>query len=539
MIIRPGDPDFWNPEAFLPMLKVRSKTEGMIPFRLWSHQRILAASVRRAVAERKWLVHIKSRQTGSSTFFAGIVYQHAAFRKGCWAAILAHKKPTARNLAEMCNRYWRSTPKSIRPERHGRVKRTLEFPRLDSRIDVASVRDSEPLRGDTVQILLATELSSWLDSAGEDAWISARNAVPDVGGFILAESTPRHLDDQLHQVVKEAEMPNSKWHKIFIPWTMIDEYRTEPPPGWKPNAMVQGYWDRHPQMQVSHAVWMQQVGLAKCAYKLNRFRAEFPIDETDCWLSPGESIYDRSALRKMIYSIDGSTNISESNDEYQEYQAPVEGHKYVIFVDPAASWSKRDYFAVVVLDCTDCSQAAELLGHKNAWEMAQFLAKTGRRYNEAMLYVEANGVGEGILSNLIDNPKLKYRRVFHRTSRQVGGGVATIPGWWSSEKTKRAAEGALQDLLIDGSLTIHSVRSVKQLMNYRGTWGKRRDSYGGHYDLANAWAGAAWAYMKTPIHGRWGKGKVSAKEEAQIAWEKFMERIEPQKDSDSPWGDHL
>ena len=540
-LFTPNDPNFWEPENFLPMLKVRSKGAGLVPFRLWPHQAIMSAAVKKAVAERKWLVHIKSRQTGSSTFFSGIVYQHAAFRKGCWAAILAHKKNTAGSLAEMCNRFWRSTPREIRPERHGRVKRTLEFPKIDSRIDIASVMDAEPLRGETIQVLLATEISSWSDGTGEDAWISARNAVPSKGGFILAESTPKHLDDQLHQVVKEAERPHSQWIKCFIPWTMIHEYRLDPPPGWKPSRVIQDYWDSNPQMTTEQAVWMMQGGLPKCAYKIQRVRAEYPVDESDCWLSQGEAIYDRIRLRQMLNNLDGGTALAEDTNEYQEYRAPQKGHKYVIFVDPAASWSKRDLFAIVVLDCTDCSQSAEFLGHKNAWELAHLLAQTGRRYNDATIYVEANGVGEGILSHLIDNPKIRYRRVYHRASRSLGGGASTIPGWWSSEKSKRAAEGHLQDLIVDGSLTIYSVRSLRQLINYRGTWGKRRDSYGGHYDLANAWAGAAWAYMHTPTGGRWGKETQTPAQEAKVAWDRLMEKISPDPSGkgETPWGDHL
>ncbi|QDP54543.1 MAG: hypothetical protein Unbinned2514contig1000_35 [Prokaryotic dsDNA virus sp.] len=396
------------------------------------------------------------------------------------------------------------------------------------------------MRGDTIQVLLATEVSSWADAAGEDAWISARNAVPDKGGFIMAESTPRHLDDQLHLVCKEAERPNSQWLKCFIPWTMIEEYRAPPPPGWRPNKVIREYMDSHPQLTVEQAVWMQQSGLPKCAHRITRFRSEYPIDEGDCWLSPGEAIYDRTRLRRMLYDIDGNTNLSASNEEWLQFQKPIENHKYIIFCDPAASWSKRDLFAVVVLDVSDCSQAAEFLGHKNAWQMAHLLAKVGRDYNDATIFVEANGVGEGILSHLIDNPKLKYRRVYHRTSRRIGGGTASVPGWWSSEKTKRAAEGALQDLIVDGSLKIHSARSCKQLMNYRGSWGKRRDSAGGHFDLANAWAGAAWAYQHTPVGGRFGKERATPAQEAKVAWDNLMDKIDPTfNTSETPWGDHL
>lgn len=539
-LLTPEDAEFWNPAWYLPQLKIRTKMHGIQRFDLLDHQQLMVAAVQRAYQEQRWLCHVKARQTGSSTFFTGIVYQHITSRKGCWGAILAHKKNTAKNLAEMANRYWRTAPAWLKPERYGRAVKTLEFPKLESRLDVASVADDEPLRGDTIQVLLATELSSWADEGGDDAWVSARNAVPGDGGLIIAESTPKYEGDQLHAVCLESEQPGSKWLTLFIPWTMISEYRRDPPPGWKSNSLVTEYRDAHPELTDAHAFWMQTEGLPKCKNKLERFKSEYPVSMTDCWFLAENTIYDLSTLRTMMRGIDGGTGLLAENSNRVVFEEPKDGHVYVVACDPAGSWSERDHFGVVVLDCTECSVVAEYQGHDNAFAVAKMLAAFGRQYNDAVVIVEANGVGEAVLTHLIDNPNIGYKYTFRRKPSQFRPGAALIPGWWSSEKTKRQAEGDLQVLLADGSLHIPSHRILRQLLSYRGSWGKRaRDQSGGHYDLAQAIAIASWGYRRvraTP----WARGQLSEREKSNRAWNKLMKKLGSVPDThSSPYGDHL
>ena len=541
MIIHPDHPEFWNPERFLPMLQIRTKSRGLQPFNLWDHQRILAASVMQAYAQQKWLVHIKPRQEGSSTFFTGVAFQHAAFRTGCHVAIIGNKKKTAKSLAEIANRFYKSCPLEIRPKRHGKLQRTLEFQDIDSKLDIASVQDDEPLRGETVQMVLGTELSSWQESGGGEVWASVLNAVPEDGGFFIAESTPKHHGDQLHMLCMDAEKSDSKWLKVFIAWTMVNEYQKEVPPGWKPSKIVQEYWDEYPMITPQQAYWMQISGLQKCNRKIDKFKQEYPINEYDCWAMTGDAVYDQTILRQWIQDIDGGTGLGLETDPWVRIQAPIPADRYIIFCDPASSWSERDHYGVVILNITKCEQAAEYLGHMSAYQMAQNLAKWGRMYNEATIYVEANGVGESVLSHLVDNPNISYRRVFHRTPNRRGRSRSRTPGWWSSVKTKREAEGFMQQLIEDESITIHSSRSLRQLLTYRGQWAQRaRDASGGHYDLATAWAGAAWAYM----NHRGSAWKQKKKDPAIVAAEAFR-RLQSRIDGlgrppkNTPWGNHL
>ena len=98
----------------------------------------------------------------------------------------------------------------------------------------------------------------------------------------------------------------------------------------------------------------------------------------------------------------------------------------------------------------------------------------------------------------------------------------------------------MQLLIEDESVTIHSSRSLRQLLTYRGNWATRaRDPSGGHYDLAAAMAGAAWAW-RIEIGAKWENRKLSDKEIANKNWKRLMRKIDRVSTAgdNSPWGTH-
>ena len=107
-------------------------------------------------------------------------------------------------------------------------------------------------------------------------------------------------------------------------------------------------------------------------------------------------------------------------------------------------------------------------------------------------------------------------------------------------KTKAEAISILQQLIIDGSLSIHSRRIVQQLARYRGQWDKlQRDASGGHFDLVAAMSIAAWAW-------RYESGKtlsptMDKRGQALKNWKRLLRRIDGSSDKgfNTPWGKHL
>ena len=542
-LIGPGHPDFWSPAAFLPQGKLREKKGGLVPFELWSHQRIMAHHLLRAYRLKKWLAHLKPRQEGSSAFFTCVATQHAMFRPGCRVAIISHKKDQAKYLAGVAVRFHKSLPDAIRTPKLGGIKRHLEFPSKDSILFAASVQDDDPLRGETVQFCLATEISSWSKTAGPDAWTAVRNAVPDPdeGGFIVAESTPKHQGDEMHLVCMEAEDPDGPWIKFFIPWTKVEKYSKTPHPKWKPSVQVREYQDRH-GITDAQAYWMHTIGLPKCANSMAKFRGEYPITELDCWMTAGDAVFDTDRLLEMQKDIDGGTGLAVEDSEFVRFVNAVPDHRYIITCDPAGSWSMRDKFAIQVFDIHTCEQVAEFLGHSKAHVIARRLAELGKEYHDARVYIESNGIGEATVSHLVC---LGYRNVYYRKNATGVGSRSKVrmPGWYSNMKTKANAITYLQQLIEDGSLTLHSSRAIRQLMNYRGQWDgvSSRDGEGGHYDLVSALAVAAWAWRAESGLGQGHGTRLTREEKREIAWRKFLEQVDGPNNDDwnSRFGRHL
>ena len=175
---------------------------------------------------------------------------------------------------------------------------------------------------------------------------------------------------------------------------------------------------------------------------------------------------------------------------------------------------------------------------EEAFKMANLLAQWSKKYNNARIYVESNGVGEAVLSHLLASG---CREIYHRKAQaNHKSGYTRIPGWYSTAKTKAQAISFLQEIIDDGSLTLYSTRCIRQLINYRGQWDKlSRDTSGGHYDLAAAIAGAAWGW-KIEVGARWKESNLSKAELTNRNWKRLMTKIDGMSkiDSNSPWGTH-
>lgn len=540
-----SQPEFWDPLYFFPRyFKVQPKRGGrVVPFELWPIQRILSAMVVRCYQEGKWLAHVKPRKEGSSTFFTGVLTQHIAFREGCQAVILAQREDVTRQLARTANRFWVNMPENMLPPRLPGVKRTIECPPPhDSVLELATVGQDDPGRGYTgIHAMVATEICKWGEKAGPDAWTSVLSNIPDPdprepeGAFVVAESTPLYYGDELQKVWLQADEPDSPWLKCFIPWTMVHSYAMRPAPGWEPKEDIAEYAHNH-GLTIEQAFWMQSVGMPKCSNRLEKFRAEYPINEYDCWVLAGDSVFNPVSLAARLKDLDMGTLFSEKTGDYQEWFAPIKGHRYVVFCDAAGSWSERDRFAVEVIDLTASKQVAEYLGHMTAHEMANYLAKMGTRYNRANVYVEANGVGEAVLSHLMYNEG--YPRIFHYTP--VSGGKPK-PGWSSNKKTKVEAVSWTQESIDDGSIEIYSHRLLRQLAAYRGQWDKvSRDATGGHYDLVAAWCGCNWAW-RHELGARAQKRNETDSEKAARNWRNLKQKIQagiPKDGFETRWGIH-
>ena len=82
---------------------------------------------------------------------------------------------------------------------------------------------------------------------------------------------------------------------------------------------------------------MQTEGLQKCRNNIEKFRAEYPVNELDCWVLAGESIFNTKRLMDALQLIDKGTGLNVETEPYVEFVPPKEKNRYLIFCDPHGS----------------------------------------------------------------------------------------------------------------------------------------------------------------------------------------------------------
>ena len=106
---------------------------------------------------------------------------------------------------------------------------------------------------------------------------------------------------------------------------------------------------------------------------------------------------------------------------------PPHGDKqYIVGVDPAGGGSEGDYSCAQVIERRTAMQCAELHGHFTPRELANRLAALGEAYNGAVLAVERNNHGYGVLAHLRG---LGYANVYHEGGQE---------GWLTSALSRPA-----------------------------------------------------------------------------------------------------
>lgn len=226
----------------LNYLKVKDKYTKLVPFRFNRTQEIIE-KVRSYVRKNKLLeryLFLKARQKGVSTYWSGDLEHRTSTAFNKKAAIIGHKIEASQNLFDICTRFYNNLPAPIRPRVKNSSEKKIHFEALDSQVKVmtAGLTGDDIGRSDTINYLLATEVSSW--NKQKATMSSLLQTVPDVDdSLIVIETTAKGLGDDYYnrwQTVysdpqKITIVPHVAWRSrssqfiaIFISWLIDDEY---------------------------------------------------------------------------------------------------------------------------------------------------------------------------------------------------------------------------------------------------------------------------------------------------------------------------
>ena len=126
---------------------------------------------------------------------------------------------------------------------------------------------------------------------------------------------------------------------------------------------------------------------------------EYAEDAVSCFRASGECVFELEAIDQALAE-SGEPWETRDNRRLMIWLPAQAGKQYIIGVDTAGGGSEGDYACAQVVERVTGMQCAELHGHFPPRELAGKVMELGNLYNQALLVVERNNHGYGVLAHL-------------------------------------------------------------------------------------------------------------------------------------------
>jgi hypothetical protein len=459
---RPLDGQLVRDELIGELLKIRPKRGGIRKFKLNRAQREYS---RRC---SKHNVVLKARQLGLTTYIAARYFVQTITKPGTMTVQVAHSEESAQAIFNIVHRFWEKLPKGMQKGALMKSRsnvRLIVFPRLDSEYRVETADDNAG-RGMTIHNLHCSEVSRW-PRGGADTLASLRAAVVP-NGEIALESTANGAAGIFYEEWQKAAETGYTQH--FFPWWYDDVYRVD-------TEKLQSLTEDEQQLIIRYGLSDEQIAWRRSKWKSLRNLAaqEYAEDAVSCFLASGECVFDLEAIERAASG--AGIGRAQDNGRLTIWFPAAAGRQYIVGVDSAGGGSEGDYACAQVIDRDLGLQCAELHGHFNPMELAKRVAALGHKYGNALLAVERNNHGYGVLAHLKD---MGYENLFRHGGQE---------GWLTSMVTRPAIIENLAAIVVAEQNLFHSPRLLGEMRTFvRHADGNTAAAFGAHDDCVMAMA---------------------------------------------------
>jgi hypothetical protein len=429
-------------------------------------RRLKANAVQRAFEERRGRQNIvlKARQMGISTWVSGRFFLKTITGRGVMSVQVAQTREAAEGIFRIVQRFWEELPEDLR---EGALRRSvanagqMRFPELDSEFRVVSAAEEGAGRGLTIQNLHCSEVSRWPgDAAGT---LAGLRAALSPGGEMVMESTPNGAYGCFYEEWTRAGVEGSGVTRHFYPWWLEKGYVAE----W-----VTEFSEEELELVRRHGLSAGQIGFRRELEK--NFRGlrsqEFAEDAESCFKATGDCCFDVEALERRMADVPEPVE-RRRGGALLVWLPPVPAKEYLVAVDTAGGGVNGDFAAVQVIELATGMQCAELQQRIPVLELARVAAELAREYGGALIAVERNNHGAGVLAYL--DATERYSRVWSQ------GGVA---GWLTTAGNKPGMVSRLGALLVESPGMFSSGRLLAECRTFVSYGGGRTGAANGAHD---------------------------------------------------------
>jgi hypothetical protein len=258
---------------------------------------------------------------------------------------------------------------------------------------------------------------------------------------------------------------------------------------------VQPLTEEEQKLVIQHGLSDAQIAWRRARWQSMRDLAaqEYAEDAVSCFLASGECVFDLEAIERAAAL--AACGKIQDNGRLTVWLPFAPGRQYIVGVDSAGGGSEGDYSCAQVIDRLSGLQCAELHGHFPPMELARRIVWLGRMYGNALLAVERNNHGYGVLAHLKD---MGYENLFRQGGQD---------GWLTSVVTRPAMIENLAAIVVEKPDLLQSQRLLGELRTFvRHADGNTAGATGAHDDCVMAMAIAL--AVRREDAGRGGKRRA-------------------------------
>jgi hypothetical protein len=186
-------------------------------------------------------------------------------------------------------------------------------------------------------------------------------------------------------------------------------------------------------------------------------------------------VFDTEAIERRLREVPAAIERRWAG-ALEVWLKPMAARQYVVAVDPAGGGSEGDYAAIEVLDRATGLQCAEFQGRCGLLELAERAAALAREYNGALLVVERNNHGSGVLAYLTG--VVGYERLYEADGQA---------GWLTTALTRPRVLEQVERLVTENATCVMSARLLREMKTFvRDARGRTGAAQGQHDDLVMA-----------------------------------------------------
>lgn len=470
----------------------------------------------------------KSRQTGLSTISSFYAFWRAHFFPAEVIDVISLKQQKAQNFVKKFRSTMAALPRWMKTpiKNDNTTKIVWEFTDGSQSEIVSEPQSDNAGRSDSLSLLVLDEVAHYRSENMVNAIISsAQPTLNKTGGQMFIVSTPNGTVGRgayyYKQVVqaKHGKDPNTKYLEVDW-WEIPDDSIL------LPNAPKKGY--NEILQQAIEEDYYHNLEIKKKYKEFFEPIAKTQWHEND-WLKAsrddlGDMRYRQEVLHEFIIS--GNRVFTEEQiDELAKrvkppkikdtlgnkavdglwiWKEPIPSHRYLISCD-IATGTGSDYSSIEVFDVDEYEQTAEYKNFVSTPNLSKLIKKIARWYNEGLVVIECNGVGEAVFNGVYYDDADSYTNIYKQ--KKSKNGVTRFTGWITDTKTRKLLANEFIDwMTVDTLLNTLKFYSERLLMEM-STWiwdgsGKAIHSDSSHDDSIIAFALALYLRNKATNSGQ-------------------------------------